>query len=128
MHELFNKCRILYQIRGFLFDPSSNYRNHHHVINYMKRNVFLPKDRIFLRSISESNKDNNKSNIIKTSLVKILIDYVQVTSLILDFNFNWPNEIGAFLEAVTKVTPTNKDALSIDCFIALSKILAAKMN
>jgi len=40
MHELFDECRILYQVCGFLFDSSRNYRHNYNVIegNFMKLN------------------------------------------------------------------------------------------
>ncbi len=56
-------------------------------------------------------------------MMKIVIDFVQILTLISEFNFEFPSVVDSLYYGVTKIIPTNIDAVSVDCFIAMSKNL-----
>jgi len=58
----------------------------------------------------DPNYEEVKSAVMKAGLMKIVIDFVQILNLASEFDFHWPSEIEGFLDAITKITPTNKDA------------------
>jgi len=64
-----------------------------------------------------------QNSVVQSTLIKIIIDFVQILTLISQFNLNFPPVVGSLYDAVSKILPTNIDALSVDCFIALSKVL-----
>jgi len=66
---------------------------------------------------------SKKNSVVRSTLIKIVIDFVQILTLISEFNLNFPSVVGSLYDGVTKIIPTNIDALSVDCFIALSKVL-----
>jgi len=70
---------------------------------------------------SKMNASSKKSAILQSTLMKIIIDFVQILTLASEFNFNFPQVVGYLLDGVSKIIPTNIDALSVDCFIALEK-------
>ena len=70
---------------------------------------------------SKINQSSKKSAILQSTLMKIIIDFVQILTLASEFNFNFPQVVGYLLDGVSKIIPTNIDALSVDCFIALEK-------
>ncbi len=57
----------------------------------------------------------------QSTLFKIIIDFIQIITLTSEFNFNFPNAFSYLLDGLTKIVPTNVDALSVDCFIAMEK-------
>ena len=85
---------------------------------------------------TKKNEDKEIKLKIKSSLLKIIIDFIHILTLTTEFNFHWPDiviilflifveivKVSILLGALTKLLPTNTDSLSIDCFITLSHIL-----
>jgi len=70
---------------------------------------------------SKINTSSKKNSILQSTLIKIVIDFVQILTLASEFNFNFPQVVGYLYDGVSKIVPTNVDALSVDCFIALEK-------
>lgn len=64
---------------------------------------------------------NNKKSVVHSTLIKIVVDFVQILTLVSEFNLNFPSLVSSLYDGVSKILPTNIDALSVDCFIALSK-------
>lgn len=53
------------------------------------------------------------------TLVKILIDYVQTLNITAELDLNWPDALSKFYYGATKITPSNVDAFSFDCVLAM---------
>jgi len=70
---------------------------------------------------SRINISSKRNAVLQSTLMKIVIDFVQILALTSEFNFNFPQVVGYLLDGVSKIVPTNIDALSVDCFIALKK-------
>ncbi len=67
------------------------------------------------------NAKAQKKAILQSTLLKIVIDFVQILTLTANFNFNFPKLFAYLMDGLSKIVPTNVDALSVDCFIALEK-------
>jgi len=70
---------------------------------------------------SKNDSDTDKNSVLQSTLIKIVIDFVQILTLTSEFNFNFPPVVGYLYDGVSKIIPTNVDALSVDCFIAMGK-------
>jgi len=71
-------------------------------------------------NLMDSFKENS---VLQSTLIKIVIDFVQILTLVSDLNFNSPSVVNSLYDGASKIIPINIDALSVDCFIALSKTL-----
>ena len=72
---------------------------------------------------SKNSISSEQTSILRSTLAKIVIDFVQILTLASQFNFNFPKVVGYLYEGVSKIVPTNIDALSVDCFIVLGLFL-----
>jgi len=70
---------------------------------------------------SKNDNATNKNSVLQSTLFKIIIDFVQILTLTSEFNFNFPPVVGYLFDGVSKIVPTSVDALSVDCFLAMSK-------
>ena len=73
---------------------------------------------------SKIDSTTNQNSVLQSTLIKIVIDFVQIITLTSEFNFDFPPVVSYLYDAVAKIVPTNVDALSVDCFIALSKFFS----
>lgn len=74
--------------------------------------------RVNLRG-SKVQDDLHKNSVLQSTMMKIVIDFVQILTLISEFNFEFPSVVDSLYYGVTKIIPTNIDAVSVDCFIAM---------
>lgn len=72
---------------------------------------------------SKANSSFEKNSILQSTLMKIVIDFVQILTVVSEFNFDFPSVVDTLYDGITKILPTNLDAVSVDCFIAMSKVL-----
>lgn len=83
---------------------------------------------------AKEDKDKKMIDIMQSSLWKIVLDFIQMLGLTSEFKFRWPEivkkclyykphiyQIGQIYSVFTKSAPENRDAFSVDCYIALSK-------
>jgi len=52
--------------------------------------------------------------------MKILVNFIQMSSLIIQYNLNWPSYLIDPVRIANTIIPVGKDGFSIDCLIALS--------
>jgi len=62
----------------------------------------------------------------QSNLMKIAINFFQVSSIIAQFEFKWPEFIEGFVDVTNKFIPSDKDGFSIDCVI--TKITGSNDN
>mmetsp|Transcript_19745 Transcript_19745/g.16913 ORF Transcript_19745/g.16913 Transcript_19745/m.16913 type:complete len:264 (-) Transcript_19745:665-1456(-) len=57
----------------------------------------------------------------KANIFKILVNYVQVAGILTSYEFEWPESIEDVFDVTNKFVPSEEDAFSIDCIVALGR-------
>lgn len=70
---------------------------------------------------SKNNISSEENSVLRSALIKIVIDFIQILTLVSQFNFNFPKAVDYLYDSISKIIPSNIDALSVDCFIVLAK-------
>ncbi len=89
--------------------------------------------RVNLNKISGSKKKKNQENRedrvqkinnedFKSNLMKIVVNFLQVSTIIFQYKFEWPNFVLNIVNVTNKFIPTNAEGFSVDCLVALSKL------
>ena len=54
----------------------------------------------------------------KTIFLKMMINYLQIISLVKDVNLSWPFDVRSFFEAQSKIGDASNQILSFDCLLS----------
>jgi len=79
--------------------------------------------------VKRAHKDENKemqdelnNEDFQSNLMKVLVNFLQVSSIITQYKFEWPSFITNMGNVTGKIVPDDKNGFSVDCIIAMSKI------
>lgn len=76
------------------------------------------------KSMNQRRKNLKTDGTVKAAfhsiLIKIIINYVQMSSLIVGIGIDWPTVISDLFSVLTNVFPSQKDGFSVECFLALN--------
>lgn len=78
--------------------------------------MFLAKE----RGDDKNMKKKLKSEDYQSTIMKIMVNYLQITSVIIKYPVNWPSTITDSVDGLNNIIPDIQSSFSSDCFIILT--------
>jgi len=86
---------------------------------HMKAICFFILQMVMISFIFRLNSGSSE-NSERLNIMKIVVNFIQINSLIIQYNLNWPSYLLDPVKIANTIIPVGKDGFSIDCLIALN--------